>query len=369
MGREPYPIYLSTKDDSIPKPPKSSSERYIETGEEYEDEMIKPIYRICTSKAFVDGIEIGLLFKENEKHLRQIRKESFDELKKLYLESEYNSIAKYWNDNIEQITDLGYNKFVENKGLRPIANLIECFEAVIEKPFYKSNQENKCIAVGNKPRHYVSFGVRVEYLEPYLNSLINGDNPPKIPKKHKITRTARDRHLMKRWRTFLGEDKVTGQKTMQIVGHRTALYDMFCEWCKITNTAKTNAIEIALELLLKEYPIESLPSLEYFEEKKKTIMDYIVDENHTTKKKNNRNGNPQISFSLEPQIIDTIDKVVKNYNKSGERAKTGLINKSQIVNIALKDYFEKRKDFTLKYGNPKLYEEFKNLKKAKEYNQ
>lgn len=350
MADKKYDIRLTVKDDLIP---------FGSGG----DELYKPIYRICTNPNFVDNTDIGYLFKEGPDSIRKMRRETYGLVKAEFDKTDRADFAEFWNVNVNELTDLGFNKFVNNRGLKPIAHLIQCFQIIDEKPVYENKKTVRKMA-----RKYISFGIDIDYLGPYLESLSKDQNNPCIPDvKKKIGRPrTKNANIYKEWRIYMGEDS-EGKKTKMLKGSQTPLYEQFVEWCIVQGVQKKQGLEMALELLLDTYKVDGLTSIEELANRKKSIIDYIdtSDMNYTEY----NIGKVKRDVHIGVEEFKLMMLILKNYNGSLESNRQGKIYASDMVTMALRYYFENRKDFTLRYGNPKAYEELMQIQKTKQYNE
>lgn len=325
------------------------------------------IYALITSDLLSRRDEKFLIFKENEETANKMRLATFNAVKEDFRKTQTFDFAHFFNSNINKINDLGMNHFYKNRGLREILHLIEAFQVIRETPKYKNRK-----VVGKQTRKYVSFAIKKELLQKYVSTLEKtGEIIP--PKPVTFEGNGRREHTIFKNRWYVQMQSLDSRANKDGIvfakGVKTPIYDQFCIWAANKNVSKQQGLEMALELLLKEYPLDKLPTKEFLLDKRKATVDYIDIDTSMIKINDEGRGYVHRTLNISTEDLKVMLVMLDNYNKDPVCVKTGKLNLSGIFKMCFTHFCNTRKDFVIRYGYPEKFKELMELKKIKEYNE
>lgn len=270
-----------------------------------------------------------------ESQCQSVRRKTYESVLKIFREYSSPSYADLWNYNISAINDNGLNYFTANPHIAPIAHLIQCFETHIDGQKY-----------GSKGHLMISFGINRQALNYYLKSVADGK--PKIPR-------LKDPPPKTREAVLFGYDTVNIGKDGKLLLERNAVYNRFEHWCKIQGVTVEEGAMMALQTLIKDYPIDELNDLNYYGVV--TELDRQIFEKEVEEEKENRT----ISFSK--LFLNKAREIITRYNRDPNNLEKGRLDIDIYMNNAL---YLINSNMPVKYRDPELEEDIKNTQKMEE---
>ncbi len=308
-----YGVFLSNQDDGIPK-------THIGMYE---------ILRNPENKSFY----------MSEQQCQITRKKTFDGVHEIYKKYGSPSYSDLWNYNIKAITDLGMNYFSVNPNLLPISYIIQCFELKTEK--------------GQFAQRKVSFGIHREVFKKYLQDLEksqkNGE-PIKVPSlKPTVPKT--------KAQVIFGEEQIKIDDEHTVSLDRNAAYNQFDSWCKLQGVEQKEGLVMALQTLVKAYPIKGLYDLEYYNvvtELDKQVFLPEDPEEHKIQR---------INIGISSFLYNKAKNIITRYNLDPKNLVRGELDFDTYVNNALYHFNNK---MPMKYQNPDFLSEKETIDKMEE---
>lgn len=269
-----------------------------------------------------------------ESQCQTVRKKTFDSVLKIFREYGSPSYSDLWNYNIAAINDNGLNYFTTNMHIAPIAHLIQCFETKIDGKTYGS-------------KHLmISFGINKKALNYYLKSV--SDGRPKIPHLKEPPPKTRESVLF-------GYDTIKVGKDGKLILERNAVYNRFEHWCMLQGVTLEEGAMMALQTLIKDYPIDELNDLNYYgivTELDRQIFEKQIEEEKETR---------TISFSK--MFLNKAREIITRYNRDPNNIEKGRIDIDTYMNNAL---YLINNNMPVKYRDPELADDIENTKKMEE---
>lgn len=165
----------------------------------------------------------------SEERCQAMRTKTFNavlDLCKLYNTPNF---AKLFNYNAQVIGEVGLNFFAEHDEINPIAGIIQCFEKVFAR---------------DSNNIYISFAINKDLLMRYFNTGI-------CPRIKWSEWTTRDTVIF-----GVKDIKFYADKVIKVP--KNQLYRNFQKWCKAKHISETDAIGIAMDLLMKKYKADGV---------------------------------------------------------------------------------------------------------------
>ena len=284
-------------------------------------------------------------WRMRKEQIDRIRKETYSSVCTLFNKYGATEFDLFYNVHADEISALGINRFVENKMMAPIANLVECFQTK-----WKSNNTHKI-------RRAISFGISYDVLEKYAAAISESKQngtPLVIPD---MKSAPSHKNISKRFVMFGNATIDLGMDNRRLTCERNALYNQFEHWCSVNGVSKREGALMALECLIKDYPSDKVGQIEQYHvvtEFDKSIA--VLESGIPDQQKN-------ITFSgaLYAKTMD----IIRHYNADPRNITRGKITFSSYCNNAL---LTLNKKMPLKYTDPESYDQLVQLKKASEYN-
>lgn len=262
----------------------------------------------------------------SEPMCQNMRKRTFDAI--MFLCKQYNSpnFADLFNYNAQVIGEAGLNFFAEHDKIAPISGIIQCFQKIFPSDKYSI---------------YISFGIKKELLKEYFDTGIC----PKIEWPSYMTRDAV---------IFGTEDiKFFADKIIKIP--KNQLYQKFLTWCRKRNISESDALTIALSLLMKKYKINS--TKDFGEYEPITVLDRNLFSDTSMVNAEER----AVYFS--GVVLSQADKIIARYNRDPDNVEKKKMDFKTYCNNAVALLNKSMPD---KYTNPKIFYEY--LKKKSKDN-
>lgn len=276
-----------------------------------------------------------------EDQCQNIRKKTFNSVFAIFREYNSPDYADLWNYNISAINDCGLNYFINNPKIAPIADLIECFEELVETNVGIGKLHGGKIL-------YVSFGINKKLLLQYFKSMDEANKnrtEVKIPKLKLPEPKSREAVLF-------GVETFTRKDGNTIVIERNAIYNRFEHWCRLQGIRKNEGLLMALETLFKCYPVDGLQELEYYN--MVTELDRLAFRSRLEK------GNEEVTVNLSKVIYGKTKEILARYNLDPDNLSKGTMTFDTYANNAL--YLLNSK-MPLKYQDPDFVKEKENTEK------
>lgn len=325
------PFFLSKKDETVP------------------DDYVG-IYTIFSDARYaLPGFpKESWCLKENV--LSQLRTQTYKEVRKRFDASNIVSFASFWNGNLDAINQMGLNAFCNLECFYELSDAMICFEKIDRIGQFKTKGK------------LISFGIKKDIYKRYYMSLKKAVETGTIPEKvslHDSKKRNRCDLMATAKATFNFPKDANGNSVVMPVT-KNEVYLMFEEWCKIKNKKPSVAIYEAMQLLVKQYPVET---------EKKKLSDYSIsnglNENETIYLRENV-GNQFVSLRLPESTYKTVCSIVRRYNKDPENITKEPLT---IQNFIIQAVIAFIKKMPLRYSDPVAYEQYLSLKQKKEYNE
>lgn len=262
----------------------------------------------------------------SESMCQNMRKRTFDAIMSLCKQYNSPNFADLFNYNAQVIGEAGLNFFAEHDKIAPIASIIQCFQ----KRF-----------TNDKYSVYISFGIKKELLKEYFDTGIC----PKIEWPSYMTRDAV---------IFGTEDiKFFADKIIKIP--KNQLYHKFLTWCRKRNISESDALTIALSLLMKKYKINS--TKDFGEYEPITVLDRNLFSDAAME-----NAEERVVY-FSGVVLSQANKIIARYNRDPDNVEKKKMDFKTYCNNAVALLNKSMPD---KYTNPKIFYEY--LKKKSKYN-
>ena len=273
-----------------------------------------------------------------EKVAKELRKKTYNNVLKLYEEDGADDYTKFWNFHVEEISEMRLNEFAKFEPLEPYCRYIEAF-----KKKKKSN---------GKIRWVISFGIKKSTIEKFLEEKerCRREDIPFIPPTIK-----KGRKPIKEMIDFGTYQLYTGNVN-EISIEKGALYERFKKWAALQGITLREAGLMAINSVIDLYPVDDLEELSDFQ--KITVFD----KNYLAKKDVFKEIKPY-KANINGETFCKAEKILYRYNLDPTNVCKEK-NMNQYVNEALELMNSK---MPLKYSNPDLYEQYKELKDQKEF--
>lgn len=269
-----------------------------------------------------------------ENACQNVRKRTFKGVFKLFEKYGSPLIDDFWNYNVKVITEIGMNCFAENTAFAPLAHLVECF--VYEKPVKTKR--------GTNSARYVSFAIRVQYLNAYLKSRLEG-----IPDELELPEKSRDLVLFGETRFKLGMEYVSTENN--------ALIQRFKDWCRIRGVTFQTGMNIAVKKLMDDIPAEKLKDLSEYDLLTEFDAPLFARPKRMCQK-------TRITVQLVSSVYILTQKILARYNRDVDNLDKERIGFDSYVSNALNLM---NRSMNLKYRDPLLYKKKAELEMLEEY--
>lgn len=279
------------------------------------------------------------------KKLYELRHKTFVEVNKRRELANAISFADYWNGNLDNINSLGLNEFDKLFVFSELSKVMICFEKTL-------------VSSMNNKRKEISWGINEELYREYyraqLNALKTGEKPQKVNlyDKHKN----RKNNLFK----VLKTEVVIGDSKNKIKLEKNALFEQFQVWCSSQGITLTQGCCIAIENLLKDYPISQVKNREVYA--RKTELDYmevvVTDVDDTQEFKT-------FNLKIPKELYMQTSQIVKRFNFDPDNITKPKLNIHNYISQAI---VRQNKSISKKYSDPEAYKEYIQLKEIEKYN-
>lgn len=271
-------------------------------------------------------------FNHTEREYSQIRHNTITNTKARMKQSSWADFDDFYNCNSVFLIATGDIEFGKLPVLKPLLRHIKCFSPKI------------------KGAQYISFAIKRETFVLYLNELkTKVTDQIELPfRENPRTNYGRDDKLYRQYRLQLDEGNINTTKT--------PLIDKFRDWCEVQGITMNEGIGKALNLLFEKYPynkpLEREP--DFFDLLPPISMKDIVQ----------KDGTYQTTLYMPTMTYARLRDIFTTYNRAAENCNNKKLTISDFFLMATKYFLDNNKQWTLKYGNPDLYEELK--KKAEQ---
>ncbi len=280
-----------------------------------------------------------------EEQCQNVRKKTFNSVLAIFREYGSPDYADLWNYNISVINDCGLNYFINNPKIAPLADLIECFEEVVE------TNKGKARINGNKSL-YISFGINKALLVQYFKNVDEANKTGtevRIPKLRPPKPKSRESVLF-------GEETFTKKDGNTIEIPRNAIYNRFEHWCKLQGIGETEGFLMALETLFKCYPVDGLQESKYY--------NIITELDRMAFMPRLEKGEEEVPVTLSKVIYGKAKEIIARYNLDPDNLSKGQMTFDTYANNAL--YLLNSK-MPLKYSDPDFVKEKEDTERMEEY--
>lgn len=257
----------------------------------------------------------------------RVRQEIINKLKTHFEHSHWVDFDDFYNSNKIYLIPLGEISWRDLPELKPLEYHIEC-------------QAN--IKDGKR---FISFVVDrrmfTKYVEQMRQLPFDKINLPYSENPH--ANYGRDNNLYRRIQIA-----VDGRRFDSI---QTPLIDKFNIWCDTNKVSKQVGIGKAIELLFNKYPLDKPLEREpdFFDLLPPISMKDIVQ----------KDGVCQQKIELPTMVYARLRDIFSNYNRSPENGNKPKLELSNFFLMATKYFLDNNKQWTLRYGNPDLYDKLK----------
>lgn len=275
----------------------------------------------------------------SEYQCQKLRKDAFDTVYELYKKYGTPDFANFWNYNIDTFIDVGLNKFCSNARLAPVAGIIECFEKKTK------------LVTNDKWRYVISFGISKKRLSDFVQSAIRAKKagikiaPPRIIQKYPKSRDF----------IFFGDIGLNTGKNVERID-RNAVYNQFCDWCRVSGTTHKNAITTALKEFVENHPLDEVGELQDYDVI--TDLDKIV-----FAKRRDKAIKEAVRLDIDADVFDLAKQIIWLYNRDVDNLGKPTLDLHTYVTNALHLL---NRNMDLKYRDPELYERKKQIEKMEE---
>lgn len=326
---KPFDFYLSNNDEYVP-------ERYIPIS----DFFLNPKYALpgYSKEEWVIGF----------KTLDEMRKKTFNQAKKRFLDSGANSFASFWNGNLDAINDAGINQFTKLSAFRELSGCMIAFENKIKSVHKKRNNR------------YISFGILIDNYEKYSDSLrnaiLNGSIPEKVNLYDPHKRRLND--LFSTPTTHFDFDGKDRKSQYRITVNKIDLYYKFEMWCKLKGKTKKQGIYEAIQTLLEQNPIGSDDSKNVVVKRNEFgSLECVISSRDY--------GEVTSSIKMPAYLYDVSNAIIRRFNSDPANISKKRLTMSAYVTQAVSAF---NKHVPLKYADPVAYKEYISIKQTEEYN-
>lgn len=274
--------------------------------------------------------------------LISVRRKSYEGLLEVYREYRSPDYADLWNYNIYAITETGLNYFTIIDGVKPIAHLIECFSL--------EQKVEECL---NNIRTVISFGINRKLLSAYLEDAQVCKRTGQNPKTFDLSPLP----YKSREAVLFGQDTIKIDDAGALVIDRNAIYNRFEHWCILQGISKEKGALMALEALLKQYPIDGLNNRKYYRVATK------LDKHIFTPRESQ--GKERIEVELSKLISETAKAIIERYNADPANLTKERMNFGTYINNALHLL---NSNMPLQYRDPELLADMKSTEKIESQN-
>lgn len=294
-----------------------------------------------------------------EKRLKDMRRKCFENTLLRLRTSKAERFDKYWNGNIDAINQLGLNEFAKLSFFSDLASVMMAFENRVKTKYVDISSKHKVI----------SFGIRKTLYRKYYDSLAvalkTGQDPKPVnlydPKKKR-----RNDVFYNTQQTTIVFDGPDGGKPHYVELNKNEVFLAYEKWCKLNGITKKQGLYNAMLLMMKEFPIKDMDSLEEIRAFKKY---HKYKDNIRTEEIVVRSNDPSewssIKIKLPMSVKDKIENIIKLYNHDLSNVWKKNMTLSSFGLQALVYYI---KNIPLKYSDPQAYHEYMEVKDAEEYN-
>ena len=271
----------------------------------------------------------------SEVQCQKLRQDSYEAVHRLYQKYGSPDFCNFWNYNLEEINELGLNKFSTHTKLAPIVGLIECFE---KKMPLKSN---------GRLRYIISFGIEKKRLTEYLRakklSKRSGAEvePPTV--KDKYRKKSKDLVI---W----GEGKLNIDGR-QVTIDRNAVYKQFSHWCELNGVTIKNGSTMAIKYFVEHHPIEGLKDIKAYDVV--TEFDKVV-----LAKPKDDEPDANVKVKLNGKVYELARSIIRLYNRDVENVEKETLTLEKYINNGVHLL---NQNMPLKYRAPDLYEQQRQL--------
>lgn len=279
-----------------------------------------------------------------EEQCQNVRKKTFKGVLAIFKEYGSPDYADLWNYNISAINECGLNYFINNPKIAPLADLIECFETVIETNAGRGKLQGGKIL-------FISFGISKALLLQYFKNVdeakANGTEVkiPKLPTPPYKSREA----------VLFGVETFTRKDGGDIVIERNAVYNRFEHWCKLQGIGKGEGILMALETLFKCYPVDGLQDNQYY--------NMVTDLDRLAFRPRLEKGTEEVTVNLSKVIYGKTKEILARYNLDANNLLKGNMTLDTYINNALHLL---NSNMPVKYQDPEFVKEKEDTEKMED---
>lgn len=264
-----------------------------------------------------------------EEHCQNIRKKTYNAILDIYKKYNSPSYSDLWNYNLAAITACGLNYFATNPKIAPISGIIQCIE-MTDKDSH------------GYTRNYVSFAVSkvalAKYFEMVEQAKVTGQEiklpvlRPTIPKT--------------KAQIIFGEEEIAIDDKHTITTDRNAIYNRFDHWCKLNGVSLQEGAVMALQTLMKDYPIDGLNTLNYYNIVTELDKQVFLPEQES--------GIERVDVNLSRVLYNKASNIMARYNKDPANLENGELTLDTYINNALHLL---NSNMPLKYQDPAMEKE------------
>lgn len=245
-----------------------------------------------------------------EERCQNIRKKTYDAILSIYRKYNSPSFSDLWNYNITAINACGLNYFATNPKIAPIAGIIQCIE-MTDKDSHRYT------------RNYVSFAVSKNALAKYFKmqeqAKITGEEI-KLPVLRPIIPKTKAQIIF-------GKEEIEIDDKHTIAPDRNAIYNRFDHWCKLNGVSIQEGGVMALQTLIKDYPIDGLNDLNYYNIVTELDKQVFLPEQEI--------GTERVVVNLSKMLYNKASNIMARYNQDPDNLEKGELTLDTYVNNAL----------------------------------
>lgn len=270
----------------------------------------------------------------DEEHCQKLRSGTYEGLLEIYKKYGSPDLADLFNCSpIDMLADTGLNHFAFHPNIAPVACLIECFETEIKG----------CL--------FISFGIDKKRLAEYFK---NKDKPGfKAEELRKECENPQSQEKL-----LFGEEEICLDDHTSVKIERNALYRRFEHWCALQDMDMTTGLFTALQALVEVYPVDGLMELDEYD----VITEF---DQALFKKPKRREKTIERNMKISGSVYATSNKIIARYNRDPANLARANMSFDDYTNNALHLL---NKSMDLKYQDPELYMELRQIERAEEYN-
>lgn len=325
----------------------------INTALTYKDETVGEgyigIYELFTDPKYALPQYTADEWVLSEKRLRELRFNTFRNVKKREELSNANSFANFWNRNLEAINSLGLNEFDKLIVFKNLGQIMMAFEKVVDN----KHSQGK--------RRMVSFGIKLETYRKYYQMCLDakkaGTEMGDVKLIDSKKRSGRDLIVERYMKAMVDGVEVRVQNN--------ALMQQFEHWRKLKNLTRAKAMLLAVECLMEKYPMAEIKDRKCYQKvtdiNNEELIELIV-----SKEYENDGGQVFVSLKIPEKLNKQVREIILRYNNDPDNiTKTQLSMQTYIIQSLML----MNSKVPLKYSNYKAYQEYSDIKNIEEYNQ